>query len=185
MKFRPINGRILVKPLEAKEKTSGGIYLPDTAKERLHEGKVIAEAEDATDEVAVGDQVIYKEYGGTEVKLDREDYILLTEDDLLAKHEGGDSTKLKPINGRVLLKPSEVKEKTSGGIYIPDTAKEKLHEGEVIAVAKDATEEIALGVHVIYKEYGGTEVKLNREDYILLAGDDLLAKHETVDEIPE
>ena len=87
MKLQPINGRILVKPLEAKDKTSGGIYLPDTAKEKLQEGKVIAVAEDATDEVAVGDHIIYKELTGTEVKIEEEDYILLTEDDLLAKYE--------------------------------------------------------------------------------------------------
>jgi chaperonin GroES len=86
MKLQPMHGRILVEPFEAKDKTSGGIYIPDTAKERLQEGEVIAVAEDATDEVAVGDRVIYKEFGGTEVKVEGEDYILLTEDDLLAKY---------------------------------------------------------------------------------------------------
>ena len=90
MSLQPINGRILVKPLEAKDKTSGGIYLPDTAKEKLQEGKVVAVAEDATDEVAVGNRIIYKEFGGTEVKIEGENYILLTEDDLLAKHEAVD-----------------------------------------------------------------------------------------------
>ena len=90
MKFRPINGHILVKSFEAKEMTSGGIYIPDTAKEKLQEGKVIAVAEDATDEVAIGDHVIYKEFGGTEANIEEEDYILLTEDDLLAKHEAVD-----------------------------------------------------------------------------------------------
>ena len=87
MKLRPIKGRIVVKPLEAKEKTSTGIYLPDTAKEKLQEGEVIAMAKDATEEVTVGDRIIYKEFSGTEVKIDDEDYILLTEDDLLAKYE--------------------------------------------------------------------------------------------------
>ena len=90
MKLQPINGRILVKPLEAKDKTSGGIYVPDTAKEKLQEGEVVAIAEDAFEEVAVGDRVIYKEFGGTEVKIEGEDYILFTEDDLLAKHEAID-----------------------------------------------------------------------------------------------
>lgn len=90
MKLQPINGRILVKPIEAEEKTSGGIYLPDTAKEKLHQGKVIVVAEDATEEVAVGDRIIYKEFSGTEVKFDEEEYILLIEDDLLAKYEAVD-----------------------------------------------------------------------------------------------
>jgi len=93
--------------------------------------------------------------------------------------------KLQPINGRILVKPVEAKKKTSGGIYLPDTAKEKVQEGEVVAVAEDATEEIAVGDCVIYKEFGGTEVKFNREDYILLTEDDLLAKYEEVDKIPE
>jgi len=93
--------------------------------------------------------------------------------------------KLQPINGRILVKPIEAKKKTSGGIYLPDTAKEKVQEGEVIAVAEDATEEIAVGDRVIYKEFGGTEVKFNRDDYVLLTEDDLLAKCEEVDKIPE
>jgi len=90
MKLQPIKGRILVKTSEAKDKTSGGIYLPDTAKEKLQEGEIIAVAEDATDEVVVGDRVIYKEFSGTEVEIEEGKYILLTEDDLLAKYEAAD-----------------------------------------------------------------------------------------------
>jgi len=93
--------------------------------------------------------------------------------------------KLQPMHGRILVKPSEAKDKTSGGIYIPDTAKEKLQEGDVIAVAKDATDEVAVGDQVIYKEFGGTEVKIEGEDYILLTEDDLLAKYVAADKIPE
>jgi chaperonin GroES len=93
--------------------------------------------------------------------------------------------KLQPMNGRVLVQPFEAKDKTSGGIYIPDTAKEKLQEGEVIAVAKDATDEVAVSDHVIYKEFAGTEVKIEGEDHILLTEDDLLAKYVAIDKIPE
>ena len=93
--------------------------------------------------------------------------------------------KLEPINGRILVKPFEAKDKTAGGIYIPETAKGKLQEGEVIAVAKDATDEVVVGDHVIYKEFTGTEVKIEEEDYILFTEDDLLAKYEAVDKIPE
>ena len=91
MKLRPINGKILVKPGEPQEKTAGGIYLPQTAQDKLQEGEVISVAKDATAEVAVGDKVIYKEFGGTEVKIEGQQYILLTEDDLLAKYEAADS----------------------------------------------------------------------------------------------
>ena len=90
-----------------------------------------------------------------------------------------------PINGRILIKPVEVQETTPGGIYIPDTAKEKLNEAEIIAIAKDATDEVLVGDRVIYKKFEGTEIKLEGEEYILIAADDLLAKYEAVDEIPE
>ena len=90
-----------------------------------------------------------------------------------------------PINGRILIKPVEVQATTPGGIYIPDTAKEKLNEAEIIGIAKDATDEVVVGDRVIYKEFGGTEIKLEGEEYILIAADDLLAKYEAVDEIPE
>ncbi len=90
MKIRPINDRVLVKPLEAAEKTAGGVYLPDTAKEGQNEGKVIAVAEDATEEVAVGDRVVYKEFSGTKVTVEGEDYILLSSEDLLIKYVAAD-----------------------------------------------------------------------------------------------
>jgi len=93
--------------------------------------------------------------------------------------------KLQPVNGRILVKPFEAKDKTSGGIYLPDTAKEKLQEGEVIAVAEDATDQVVVGDHVVYKEFAGAQVKIEAEDYILLIEDDLLAKYEEVDKIPE
>jgi len=90
MTMRPINAHVLVKPLEAARTTPGGIHLPDTAKEGQSEGKVIAVAEDATEEVAVGDRVIYNESSGTEVPVEGEEYILLPSEDLLAKYEAAD-----------------------------------------------------------------------------------------------
>ncbi len=91
MKMRPLNGHVVVKPAEAKETVEGGLYLPETAREKVHEGEVVAVAEDATEDVAVGDRVIYKEYGGTKVELDDEEYMLLKTDDLVAKYEALDS----------------------------------------------------------------------------------------------
>ena len=90
MKIRPINGRVLVKPLEAAAQTAGGIHLPDSAREKQHEGEVIAVAEDATEEVAVGDRVIYKEFAGTEVRADGENCVLLSSEDLLVKYVSAD-----------------------------------------------------------------------------------------------
>jgi len=93
--------------------------------------------------------------------------------------------KIIPINGQILLKPSSPTEKTTGGIYLPESGQEKPQEGEVIAVADDATEEVAVGDQVIYKKFSGTEVSREDEDYILLTTDDLLLKYVATDEIPE
>jgi len=93
--------------------------------------------------------------------------------------------KMHPINAHVLVKPLEGATTTPGGIHLPGTAKEKQNEGEVIAVAEDATEEVALGDRVIYKAFSGTEVAVEGEKYILLSSEDLLAKYVGADEIPE
>ena len=91
-KIEPIGDKVLVKRLEAEEKTPGGIILPDTAKEKPKEGKIIAlgkgrileSGEKAKFQVKVGDHVIFTSYAGSEVEVDGEDYILMTEDDILA-----------------------------------------------------------------------------------------------------
>ena len=93
--------------------------------------------------------------------------------------------KIIPINGQILVKPSKAAEKTTGGIYLPESGQEKPQEGEIIAVADDATEEIAVGDRVVYKKFSGTEVALEDKKYILLTADDLLVKYIAVDEIPE
>ncbi len=91
MKIRPLNDRILVQRLEQEEKTSGGIIIPDSAKEKPAEGKIVAvgngKLNDAGKRVAVevkaGDRVLFSKYGGTDVKLDGEDYLIMREDDIL------------------------------------------------------------------------------------------------------
>ena len=92
---------------------------------------------------------------------------------------------IKPINGRVLLKPLEASKTTPGGIHLPDTATEKSQEAKVIAVAEDATEEVAVGDRVIYRQFAGTEVTVDGEEYLLLSSDELLVKYVAADEIPQ
>ena len=92
MKIRPLGNRIVVERLEAEEKTSGGIVLPDTAKEKPKEGKIVAvgegevldNGERAELSVKVGDRIIFESYAGTEVKVDGEEYLIMKEDDVLA-----------------------------------------------------------------------------------------------------
>ncbi|MCM8819059.1 MAG: co-chaperone GroES [Candidatus Omnitrophica bacterium] len=91
-KIRPLGDRVVVEPLEAEEKTKGGIILPDTAKEKPQEGKVVAVGKGKVNEkgelvpieVKVGDKVLYGKYSGTEVNIDDKQYIILREDDILA-----------------------------------------------------------------------------------------------------
>ncbi|HHF98860.1 MAG TPA: co-chaperone GroES [Candidatus Aerophobetes bacterium] len=84
MNIRPLGERIVVKPQKQEEKTQGGIYLPETAtKEKPQQGEVIAVGPDFKG-VKKGDIVIFAKYGGTEVKIDGEEYLVLGEDDVLA-----------------------------------------------------------------------------------------------------
>jgi len=91
MKIRPLNDRLLVKRLEEITKTAGGIIIPDSAKEKPAEGEVIAVGPGKVNEkgdrialqVAVGDRVLFSKYGGTDVKLDGVDYLIMREDDIM------------------------------------------------------------------------------------------------------
>ncbi|HHW18225.1 MAG TPA: co-chaperone GroES [Firmicutes bacterium] len=90
--LKPLADRVVVKPVQAEEKTKGGIVLPDTAKEKPQEGEVVAVGpgrvlENGTKlapEVKVGDRVIYSKYSGTEVKIEGEEYLIIRESDILA-----------------------------------------------------------------------------------------------------
>ena len=92
MNIRPLHDRIIVKRLQEIEKTAGGLYIPDTAKEKPVEGKVIAVGsgkllEDGTvrkPEVKAGDKVLFAKYSGSEVKIDGEEHLIMREDDILA-----------------------------------------------------------------------------------------------------
>jgi len=91
MKIRPLNDRLLVQRLEEEEKTAGGIIIPDSAKEKPAEGKVVAvgpgKTNDAGERVALqvkeGDVILFSKYGGTDVKMGGEDYLIMREDDVL------------------------------------------------------------------------------------------------------
>lgn len=97
VKLQPLGDRIVVKPIEKEEVTKGGIFLPDTAKEKPQEGKVLAAGPGRLSEdgkriamdVKVGDVVLYVKYGGTEVKIDGEELMILRESDILAKRVKG------------------------------------------------------------------------------------------------
>ncbi|HOI17145.1 MAG TPA: co-chaperone GroES [Geobacteraceae bacterium] len=91
MNLRPLQDRIIVKRLEEESKTSGGIYIPDTAKEKPQKGEIIAVGKGKITEdgkvlpidVKVGDKVLFGKYAGTEIKIEGADYLIMREDDIL------------------------------------------------------------------------------------------------------
>jgi chaperonin GroES len=103
MKFRPLHDRVVVRRLEQEEKTSGGIIIPDTAKEKPMEGEIIAAGSGARNEtgqlvpldVKVGDRVLFGKWSGTEVKIDGEDLMIMKESDIMGVIEGAPSSKRK------------------------------------------------------------------------------------------
>jgi len=96
MKFRPLHDRVLIEVLDSEEKTSGGIIIPDTAKEKPQEGKIVAVGSGAkTDDgkiipmdVAIGDLVLFGKWSGTEVKIDGKEYSIMKESDVMGIMKG-------------------------------------------------------------------------------------------------
>jgi chaperonin GroES len=92
------------------------------------------------------------------------------------------SVSIKPLEDRILVKPLDAEQTTASGLVIPDTAKEKPQEGEVLAVGPGRYEDgnrvpvdVSVGDKVVYSKYGGTEVKYNNEEYLILSARDVLA----------
>ena len=96
MKIRPLQDRVIVKRLEEEEKTKGGIIIPDSAKEKPQEGKVIAVGKGKVTEegkvipldVKVGDKILFGKYSGTEIKIEGEEHLIMREEDILGIIEG-------------------------------------------------------------------------------------------------
>jgi chaperonin GroES len=110
MDLQPLGDRLIVEPLEEEETTSSGIVLPDTAKEKPQRGRVLAVGPGARNdkgeivpmEVAVGDEIIYSKYGGTDIKVGADEVLILRESDVLAKvatKSGAKASKKKELAG--------------------------------------------------------------------------------------
>ena len=101
MKFRPLHDRVVIERVDAEEKSSGGIIIPDTAKEKPQEGKVIAVGPGGRDEVGklipidvkAGDRVLFGKWSGTEVKLDGVEYLIMKESDIMGVLVGTEAKK--------------------------------------------------------------------------------------------
>ena len=103
MQFRPLHDRVVVRRIDAEEKTKGGIIIPDTAKEKPQEGEVIAVGPGARDEsgkvqaldVKAGDRILFGKWSGTEVRIDGEDILIMKESDIMGIVEGAAKTTKK------------------------------------------------------------------------------------------
>ena len=143
MKFRPLHDRVVVKRIDAEDKTAGGIIIPDTAKEKPSQGEV----------VAVG-------------RIPSKGFVM----------------KFRPLHDRVVLRRITAEEKSTGGIIIPDTAKEKPMEGEVVAVGPGARNEqgqiiapdVKAGDRVLFGKWSGTEVKIDGEELLIMKESDIM-----------
>ncbi len=101
MKFRPLHDRVVVRRIDAEERTKGGIIIPDTAKEKPQEGEVIAVGPGARDEtgklqpldVKAGQRVLFGKWSGTEVRIDGEDLLIMKESDIMGVIEGAAATR--------------------------------------------------------------------------------------------
>jgi chaperonin GroES len=110
MKFRPLHDRVVVRRIDAEEKTAGGIIIPDTAKEKPQQGEVLAVGPGKRDEtgklvpleVKAGDQILFGKWSGTEVKIDGEDLLIMKEDDIMGVVEGNAKSKTSGSGSRKL-----------------------------------------------------------------------------------
>nr|KJB06864.1 hypothetical protein B456_001G016900 [Gossypium raimondii] len=136
--IKPLGDRVLVKIKETEEKTEGGILLPTTAQSKPQGGEVVAIGEGKTIgktklecSVKTGAQVIYSKYAGTELEFNGSNHLILKEDDIVGILETDDIKDLKPLNDRVFIKVAEAEEKTSGGLLLTESSKEKPSIGTV------------------------------------------------------
>ena len=103
MKFRPLHDRVVVKRIDAEDKTAGGIIIPDSAKEKPSQGEIVAVGPGGRDEAGklipidlkVGDRVLFSKWSGTEVKIDGEELLIMKESDIMGVIEGGSAAKKK------------------------------------------------------------------------------------------
>ena len=109
MKFRPLHDRVVVKRIDAEEKTAGGIIIPDTAKEKPSQGEIIAVGPGGRDEsgklipidLKVGDTVLFGKWSGTEVKIDGQDLLIMKESDIMGVIEGALPPRKRSREGRL------------------------------------------------------------------------------------
>lgn len=182
-KVTPLGDRVLVKSVEAEEKTSTGIFLPSSAQKRPTQGQVVDCG--SCSAPAKGDVVVYSKFAGTEVEVKGESHMLLKEDDVIGVLGlSDDISALKPLQDRILIQVEEASDTTAGGLLLTDSGKEKPTIGTVVAVGpgrKNADGEVeastvAAGSKVLYQKFSGSEFEgKDGKEYIVVRDGDILA----------
>jgi len=189
--LKPLGDRVLIKLKQAEEKTQGGILLPATSQKKPEGGEVVALGDAKTVgktqiplSVPLGANIVYSKWAGTEIEFNGVNHLLVKEDDIVGVLDTDDIKDLKPLNDRVLIKVAVAEEKTSGGLLLTESAKEKPSIGTIIAVGPGAYDEegkrkpmsVTAGNTVLYSKFAGNEFKSgDGSEYVTLRVSDVLA----------
>lgn len=195
--LKPLGNYILVKNSEAAAETAGGIVLPDQAKEKPTEGVVVSAGPGYTHvetnvlipmPVAEGQSVLYGKFDGSKIDYDGQEHTLIRDEDILLVFEGAKMTldAVTPAWDRILVKIEAGDEETSSGIVLAPTSgsSASASEGQVVKVGKGKVASngelspmpIEAGEWVKFREYAGSEVRVEGEPYVLVKASDCLAK---------
>jgi len=193
----PLSNNVLIKVKEALAATVGGLYIPDNAKERPTEGKVIAAGQGRIHPetgvqldmaVKVGDGVLYGKYDGTELKYDDVNHQMIKDDDILLKYSGNEATvkTVECVKDQVLVKLPPKEEANMAGIIIATAGdkEKKSDHGKVVKVGpgrqagngKYMQIQVKEGDNVRFRSFAGNVVKLDGQEFIVIRAYDILAK---------
>jgi len=193
----PLSNNLLIKVKAAVTSTVGGIYIPDNAKERPTEGLAIAVGPGRVHpetgfqlDIAVnaGESVLYGKYDGTELRYNDVDHQLIRDDDVLLKYSGDKATieNVTPVKDQVLIKLPPKEEKNAAGIIIstPGSKEKRRDYGEVTKVGPGRQAgngvyqkiQVKPGDYARFREFAGTNVKLDGVEFIVVRAYDILAK---------
>lgn len=195
--LQPLSNFVLVKVREAAAETAGGIVLPDQAKEKPTEGTVISTGPgkifletnvEVPVPVTAGQNVLYGKYDGSKVDYDQAEHTLIRDTDILLIYDGDRMTieSATPAWDRILVKVDSSQESTNSGIMLVQSSefKAKASEGQVVSVGPGrltstgdrAPMNIAAGEYVKFREYAGTEIRIEGVDYLVVSLAECLAK---------
>ena len=182
-KVTPVGGRTFVRVEEIEEQTQGGILLPDNAQEKQTAGTVVF----ADPEVGfeVGAKVVYSQFAGTELEVEGSDHVILKNDDVVGVMPTADVKDMKPTGNGILLEIEKEDEKTSSGIFLTGSTKEKPSTGKVLAVGPgrkgesgkvEPLEGVSVGDSVLYNKFSGVDFEAKDGTALIVIKDhDILA----------